>query len=84
MTIAEVQEADRRKRVAQMDFWPAVDVTFAEYQAQRKPRPGLYQCPVCGYRYNPTWGKACPSCGSGGREYADVLPDYQREDWVGA
>lgn len=82
MTIAELREADRRKRVAQMDFWPAVGVTFVEYQEQRR-RTGVYRCFSCGTYYNPTFGTACPTCGSGGKDYSDVLPDYQREDYVG-
>ncbi len=77
-----VREADRLKAVAQMDFWPAVGVTFTEYQAQR--RMGLARCPSCGTFYDPTFGRACPECGSGGKDYKDVRPDYQRDDFVGA
>lgn len=75
-----IVEADRRRAVARMDFWPAVDSTFAEYKAQR--RQGTFRCPNCGTYYDPTFGRACPSCGSGGKNY-NVLPDYQREDYIG-
>lgn len=44
---------------------------------------GLFRCPDCGTQYDPTWGKACPNCGSGGNRYSDVLPDSQREDYIG-
>jgi rubrerythrin len=81
MSIVEVREADRLKTVARMDFWPAVGVTFAEYQAQRR---GTFRCPSCGTYYNPTFGKACPQCGAGGKDYKDVRPDDQRDDYVGA